>query len=72
MEQAPTGSSVPVLINFPLPAWATRGGEVDDQQLDTAGALISSCPGDYMVLWAGRGNTPEERDSTSTRTRHLS
>ena len=25
---------VPVLINFPLPAWATRGEEVDDQDLD--------------------------------------
>ena len=24
----------PVLINFPLPAWATRGEEVDDQDLD--------------------------------------
>jgi hypothetical protein len=27
---------VPVLINFPLPAWATRGEEVDDQDLDKA------------------------------------
>ena len=26
----------PVLINFPLPAWATRGEEVDDQDLDKA------------------------------------
>jgi len=26
----------PVLINFPLPAWATRGEEVDDQDLDRA------------------------------------
>ncbi|HZL81972.1 MAG TPA: hypothetical protein VFB98_00655 [Candidatus Deferrimicrobium sp.] len=26
----------PVLINFPLPAWATRGKEVDDQDLDKA------------------------------------
>jgi len=25
-----------VLINFPLPAWATRGEEVDDQDLDKA------------------------------------
>jgi len=24
----------PVLINFPLPAWATRSEEVDDQGLD--------------------------------------
>ncbi|WP_126850820.1 hypothetical protein [Candidatus Cryosericum hinesii] len=24
----------PVLINFPLPAWATRGEDVDDQNLD--------------------------------------
>jgi hypothetical protein len=24
----------PVLINFPLPAWATRGEEVNDQDLD--------------------------------------
>jgi hypothetical protein len=24
----------PVLINFPLPVWATRGEEVDDQDLD--------------------------------------
>jgi uncharacterized protein len=24
----------PVLINFPLPAWATRGEEVDDKDLD--------------------------------------
>ena len=26
----------PVLINFPLPAWATRGEEVDDRDLDKA------------------------------------
>ncbi|HEX7607784.1 MAG TPA: hypothetical protein VF370_00490, partial [Candidatus Cryosericum sp.] len=26
----------PVLINFPLPAWATHGEEVDDQDLDKA------------------------------------
>ena len=26
----------PVLINFPLPAWATRSEEVDDQDLDKA------------------------------------
>ncbi|RIE08497.1 hypothetical protein SMC3_08635 [Candidatus Cryosericum hinesii] len=26
----------PVLINFPLPAWATRGEEVDDQDLNKA------------------------------------
>ena len=26
----------PVLINFPLPAWATRGEEVGDQDLDQA------------------------------------
>jgi hypothetical protein len=24
----------PVLINFPLPAWATRGEKVDDQDLN--------------------------------------
>ena len=28
--------SAPVLINFPIPAWATRGEEVDDQDLDKA------------------------------------
>jgi len=26
----------PVLINFPRPAWATRGEEVDDQDLEEA------------------------------------
>ena len=24
----------PIFINFPFPAWATRGEEVDDQDLD--------------------------------------
>jgi len=28
------GIPAPVFINFPLPAWATRGEEVDDQDLD--------------------------------------
>jgi len=28
--------STPVVINFPLPVWATRGEEVDDQDLDKA------------------------------------
>ena len=30
------GIPAPVLINFPLPAWATRSEEVDDQGLDKA------------------------------------
>jgi hypothetical protein len=28
------GIPAPVLINFPLPAWATRSEEVEDKDLD--------------------------------------